>query len=391
MPRPIVPIPEIREAILEQGGQDVYKCYQCGKCMSACPWFAVRVTNYPVYRYPQAVKLGSVTATENKEELAAEVVDIFRCLGCEACRKTCPRGLDMPVVLRAVRRVLSDFGSVPQEIKAAVSKVRSSGNPLGEPRERRDQWAQGLDIPTFSSEMEWLYFSCCLPAYDQRAQSMARATASILRRAGISFGILGQHEACCGESLRKVGAEKLFLELAKANIAAFRAAGVRRIVVTSPHCLAAFSGDYAEWERGLEVVHETQLFAHLMREGRIVPQKPLPRLVTYHDPCLLGRKQGIYEEPRLVLRSIPGLRLVEMENFSRDQSICCGGGGGGLWLDWPVEERVTNARLLQAARTGADTLAIACPYCLRMFEDAAKVLNLPLQVKAVSELLLEAL
>ncbi|MCR4438027.1 MAG: (Fe-S)-binding protein [bacterium] len=391
MPRPIVPIPEIREAILEQGGQEAYKCYQCGKCMSACPWFAVQLTNYPVYRYPQAVKLGSVTATEDKEELAAEMVDIFCCLGCEACRKSCLRGLDMPVVLRAVRRVLADFGSVPQEIRAAMSKVGSSGNPLGEPPERRALRAQELTISAFSPELEWLYFPCCVPAYNQRAQSMAKATASILRRAGISFGILGQKESCCGESMRKVGAEKLFWELAEANLTAFGAAGVRRIVVSSPHCLAAFSADYGERDGHLAVVHETQLFAHLISQRRIVPQKQTPRVVTYHDPCLLGRKQGIYDEPRSVLRSIPGLRLVEIENFSRDQSICCGGGGGGLWLDWPVEERVTNVRILQAARTGADTLAIARPYCLQMFEDATKVLNLRLEVKAVSELLSEAL
>jgi len=359
--------------------------------MSACPWFVVDAVNYPVYRYPQAIKLGVVTASEDKQEIAAEVTDIFRCLGCGACRAACPRGLDMPAVLRAVRRVLVDYGSMPQEVKSALTKIRSTGNPLGEPREKRAAWAQVVGVPHFAAGTELLFAPCCLPAYNQRAQSLAQTTARILQVAGVSFGILGEKENCCGESVRKIGGEKLFRELAEANMAAFRAAGVRRIAVTSPHCLHALMTDYAELDGRLEVVHETQLFAELLARKSIAPSKPLQRVVTYHDPCLLGRTHGVYDEPRIVLHSIPGVEVVEMEPFARDQSVCCGGGGGGLWLDRPVEERVTNVRALQAARTGADTLAVACPYCLQMFEDAVKVLNLPLQVRAVSELLAESM
>lgn len=391
MPEVIRPLLEIRDAILERGAQDARKCYQCGKCMSSCPWFQVGAVSYPVYRFPQAVKLGVVTSSEDKEVLATEVTDLFRCFGCDACRASCPRGVDMVKVLRAVRRILVDYANLPQELRSMLSKTRSSGNPLGESREKRAAWAESLGVGPFSPGMDALYFSCCIPAYNQRAQSLALATATILRKAGFTFGTLGAGEACCGETVRKVGAEKVFAELAGANIAAFRAAGVRRLVTTSPHCYSSFKTDYAELGLHLDVVHETQLFAELIERGAIKARKKVNRRVVYHDPCLLGRVHGVYEEPRLVLKHIPGLEIVEIENFSWDQSLCCGGGGGGFWLDRPLEERVTNVRVLQAWRTGADTLAVACPYCLQMFEDAVKVLALPMEVRSVGELLREAL
>ncbi len=391
MPEVITPILEIRDAILERGAQDARKCYQCGKCMSSCPWFQVEAVSYPVYRFPQAVKLGVVTSSENKEVLAREVEDLFRCFACDACRVACPRGVDMAKVLRAVRRILVDYANLPQELRSMLSKTRSSGNPLGEPREKRTAWAEPLGVGPFTPDMDALYFSCCIPAYNQRAQSLAIATATILRKAGLTFGTLGASESCCGETVCKVGAEKVFSELAGANIAAFRAAGARRIVTTSPHCYSAFKTDYGEWGFEVEVLHETQLFAELIERGLLKPRTKVNRRVVYHDPCLLGRVHGVYEEPRWVLRHIPGLEIVEIENFSREQSLCCGGGGGGFWLDRPPDERVTNVRALQAYRTGADTLAVACPYCLQMFEDAVKVLAVPMEVRSVGELLAEAL
>ncbi|MEM4723499.1 MAG: (Fe-S)-binding protein [Candidatus Hadarchaeum sp.] len=391
MPGPVAPLPEIRELLIAQGAREAYKCYQCGKCMAACPWYSVAPVNYAVYRYPLAVKMGTVTASEDRAEVAAEVEDIFRCLGCDACRAACPRGVDMSVILRAARRLLVDYASLPQQLKSVLTKVRTSGNPLGEPKEKRAAWAEGLRVPPFDAGMDFLYFPCCVPSYHQRAQAMAKATATILSLAHVRFGLLGERESCCGEAVRKMGAEKLFSDLANANMRAFGAAGVKRVLVTSPHCLTAFTLDYAEQRANVQALHETQLFAELIDRKRLMPRKRVGRVVTYHDPCLLGRKRRIYEEPRAVLKSIPGLQLVEMEHFTKAQSLCCGGGSGGLWLDRPPEMRVTNVRALQAARTGADTLAVACPYCLLMFEDAVKVLNLPLEVKAISELLLEAL
>ena len=391
MPRTITLIPEIRDAIIETGGIDVYKCYQCGKCAGVCPWYQVEVIEFPIYRIPQAVKLGIITSSEDKDEIAAEVKEIFRCVGCDACTVECPHGVGMPDIMRAIRRILVEYGTLPNELKSVISKIYNVGNPLGEPREKRADWSDGLDVSSFAPHMEFLYFPCCIPAYDARAREVARATAKILKIANVSFGILGQQELCCCESIRKVGAEKVFQEVAKANITVFRDAGVKKVLTTSPHCYSTFKREYPEFGANFEVVHQTQLFAQLIEQGRLVPQKPLNKRVVYHDPCTLGRQNGIYDEPREVLKSIPGLELVEIENFSREYSLCCGGGSGGLWLDWPVDERMTNVRVKQAFDTGAEILAVACPYCLQMFEDSVKVMNLNLEVKDISELLLEAL
>jgi Fe-S oxidoreductase len=213
----------------------------------------------------------------------------------------------------------------------------------------------------------------------------------ILKRGGVSFGLLGEREGCCGEAMRRVGVEKLFEELATSNIAAMKDAGVKKVITTSPHCYATFKKDYLELGADFETWHATQIFWDLLKEEKITPKTSVNKKVVYHDPCTLGRQNGIYDEPRDILRSIPGLELVEIENFSREFALCCGGGSGGLWLDWPKEERMANLRVEQAADTGAQILAVACPYCLHMFEDSVKVLRLDLEVKDVSELLAESL
>lgn len=384
-------IPEIRDAIVEAGGKDIFKCYQCGKCFSVCPWYHVLAAEFPIYRIPQAVKLGTIASSEDKDVIEAEVKEIFECVGCEACVNECPRGVNIPNIIRAIRRIFVDYGTIPQELKSAISKIQGTGNPLGEPREKRTQWCEGLDVPVFEPGMDFLYFSCCLPSYDARLKNVAQSTVKILKSANVSFGILGSKEECCGESIRRVGSEKVFQKVAKANCSNLIDAGVEKILTTSPHCYTTFKKEYQEFGLQVEVLHQTQVFARLIEEGRIVPKKPLNKRVVYHDPCTLGRQNEVYDEPRRVLSGIPGLELVEAENFNRQFSVCCGGGGGGLWIDLPMEERMTNARIQQLHNTGAEILAVACPYCLQMFEDGIKVMNLDMTVKDISELLFEAL
>lgn len=384
-------IPEIREIIVEAGAGDIFKCFQCGKCFSVCPWFQVAAFEFPIYRIPQAVKLGIIASSEDKDVIEAEVKEVFGCVGCEACVKECPRGVDIPDIIRAIRRIFVDYGTLPQELKSAASKIQSTGNPLGEPREKRAQWCEGLNVPMYQPGMEYLYFPCCLPAYDPRLQQVARATARILQAAEVPFGIMGANEECCGEAIRRVGSEKVFQKVAKANSASFRNSGVTKVLTTSPHCYTTFKNHYPEFGMNAEVFHQTQILARLIEEGRIIPQRPLNKRVVYHDPCTLGRQNGIYEEPRRVLSAIPGLELVEVENYNRQFSICCGGGGGGLWLDLPIDQRMTNVRIAQLHDTGAQILAVSCPYCLQMFEDAIKVMHIDMEVKDISELLWESL
>jgi Fe-S oxidoreductase len=383
--------PDIRDALIEMGAEDIYKCIQCGKCASICPWFQLGTYDFLVFRFPLETALGMVASSEEKEELAKEVDKIYHCVGCEACVEQCPHGINIPNILRAARRILVDFNSYPDTLKSVVSKIKNVGNPLGEPRENRAAWARELGVKKYETGLEFLFVPCCIPCYDTRAQKVAQATASILAKSGTSFGIIGAEENCCGEAIRRVGAEKVFQEQAKANIATFKARGVRKILVTSPHCYVAFTKEYAEFGADFDVFHITQYCAHLIETGAIVPQKPFNKKVVYHDPCTLGRQSGIYEEPRAILRSIPGLELLEVENFSRNLSVCCGAGSGGLWMDWHKDERIADIRIKQLLDTGADVIAVACPYCLQMFEETIKTMNLEIPVMDVTEIVYASL
>ncbi len=382
---------DIRDAILDMGATDAYKCYQCGKCMAVCPWTHVESVVFPVYRIPQSVKFGAIMSSEDTAEIEREVTEIYRCVGCESCTTWCPHGVSMPDIMRGIRRILVEFGSYPSELSESVSRIHSSGNPFGEPREQRAAWTEGLEVPSFEAGMDYLYSPCCVPAYDPRAVTVAKATVGVLRAANVSFGILGDGESCCSEAIRRAGAEEVFQEVAGANIAAFSEAGVQRTVVTSPHCYRTFDQDYGELGADFETIHQTQLFAKLIEQQRLEPKKSLDKKVVYHDPCALGRGCGVYDEPREVLKSIPGLELVEIPYYSREHSLCCGGGSGGVWMERPKGERFSDIRVQQAAATGAEILAVACPYCLQMFSDSVKTMELDLEVKDVCELLADSL
>ncbi len=383
--------PEVRDAIIESGGDDVIKCYQCGRCMAACPWNLLDGLDYTTYRFCQRIKLGAIIDSEEKEEIAADTIDVFRCVGCDSCKAECPRGVSLSDVLRAVRRILVDFDSYPSELKSVVARLYNSGNPLGEPAEKRADWAAGLDTPQYTEKLDYLYFPCCLPAYDARARKVAQATAKILKRGGISFGIHGKDEFCCGEAVRRVGAEKVFQTAVKQNTELFKASNVKKVIVTSPHCLVTFTKEYPAYYDKFETQHAVQLFDQMITEKKISPKRPFEKTVVYHDPCTLGRQMGIYEEPRRILNSIPGLKLIEIPVFNRDFSVCCGGGAMGLWRDWPQDERLANLRADQILATNADVLCVACPYCLQMFEETLKSMNASIEVMDISEILESAL
>ena len=382
---------EIRDAVLEAGAADAYKCYQCGKCMAVCPWCHVERVPFPVYRVPQSVRLGAVMASEDPDVIEQEVAEIYRCVGCLSCSTWCPHGVSLPDIMRAIRRLLVEFGSYPAQLKEAVGRVASSGNPFGEARGARAAWAEAAGVPLYEAGMELASFTCCVAAYDPRGQEVARAGAEVLSRAGLSFGVLSEATSCCSESVRRVGAEEVFQEVAGANLVAFAEAGVQTLVVGSPHCYLAFTGDYPELGGEVTVRHQTQLFWELIQQERITPRRELAARVVYHDPCTLGRGSGVYDEPRRVLESIPGLELVEIPGFARDRSLCCGGGSGGVWLERAKGERLSDIRVQQAASTGAAILAVACPYCLQMFTDSVRTMGLDLEVKDVSELLVASL
>jgi Fe-S oxidoreductase len=266
------------------------------------------------------------------------------------------------------------------------------GNPLSEERAKRADWAKGLAVETFTEGMDILYFPGCYLCYDPRLKKVAQATANILNQAGVDFGILGHQENCCGESIRKTGDEDVFKRLAKENIKAFVENGVKKILVSSPHCYHTFKNEYPEFKVDFEVVHISQFLFELIQEGKIQPAKAYEKKITYHDPCYLGRHNGIYDEPREVLNKVPGLELHEMPE-SRVDSLCCGGGGGRIWMETQKGERFSDLRLQQAMDLGAEVLVTSCPYCISNFEDSRLTLDVTekIEVKDITEIIQESI
>ena len=380
----VAPFKEVIDEIKEAGGE-VYKlCYQCGKCDVVCPWNRVRT-----FSIRKIIREAAFGLTEIESE------DIWRCTTCGTCPEECPRGVRQIELGVALRRVGSNYEVFPGSVRSAAAvraSLRTEGNPLHEKRDKRADWAKDLPVKPYAEGMEVLYFGCCYHSYDPRLKKVAAATARILSKAGVDFGILGTAENCCGESVRKTGAEEVYRGLAKENIKTYVDRGVKKILVSSPHCYHTFKNEYPEFMVNFEVVYITQFLAELIREGRLELKREYNKVVTYHDPCYLGRHNGIYEEPRAVLEAVPGLELTEMVD-SRKNSLCCGGGGGRIWMDTPKGERFSDLRLQQAKDTGAQVLATSCPYCITMFEDSR--LNLEyedsLEIKDITEIIAEVI
>jgi Fe-S oxidoreductase len=354
----ITPFKEAIDEIKEAGGEAFKYCYQCGLCDTVCPWN--RVTNFSIRHLVRQAAFGL-------PEVEGE--DIWRCTTCGSCPQRCPRGVGTMDVVVSFRRIASKYGISPEPIHIVSVSLGTEGNPLREARANRADWAEGLSVKPFIEGMEILYFPGCYPSYDSRLKKVAVATVEILKRAGVDFGILGVEENCCGESIRKAGDEALYKRLAKENIKTFIDNGVHKILVSSPHCYHTFKNEYPAFSVNFEVVHITQYLYELIVEGRLELKEEYKKRITYHDPCYLGRHNGIFDEPREVLKRVPGLELVEMPD-SRESSLCCGGGGGRIWMDTAKGERFSDLRLEQAAGTGADELVTACPYCITNFEDS---------------------
>jgi Fe-S oxidoreductase len=377
----VAPFKEAIDAIKETGGEAFKLCYQCGLCDTVCPWNRVR--NFSMRNIVRQAMFGL-------SEIESE--DIWRCTTCGNCPQRCPRRVETIEVGVSLRRIASGAGISPAPIHAVSASLGAEGNPLREERKNRADWAEGLNVKTFAEGMEILYFPGCYLCYDSRLKKVAAATANILNKAEVDFGILGPEENCCGESIRKTGDEALFKRLARENIKAFIENGVKKILVSSPHCYHTFKNEYPEFKVDFEVVHVSEYLFELFNEGKLELAKEYGKKVTYHDPCYLGRHNGIYDEPREVLRKIPSLELLEMAD-SRKDSLCCGGGGGRIWMDTPKGERFSGLRLEQAIEVGAEVLVTSCPYCITNFEDSRLILDdseAP-EIKDITEIIQEVI
>jgi Fe-S oxidoreductase len=381
---PLEPFKVVVEGIKEAGGEGDKFCYQCGKCDAVCPWNRVR--KFYVRRIVNQANLGVVPF---------ESEDVWLCTTCRNCVQRCPRGVEIIDVMRALRRLLVPDGVVPASIpnlRSVMTNYASVGNPWGQEPKDRGNWAKDLGVKEFSEGTELLYFPCCYPSYDPRLKKVAQATVNILNKAGVNFGILGPKENCCGESIRKAGNEALFKRLARENIKTFIENGVKKILVSSPHCYHTFKNEYPEFKVNFEVIHITQYLLQLLKEERLKITKEYTKKVTYHDPCYLGRHNGIYDEPREVLKKVPGLILIEMDE-ARENSLCCGMGGGRIWEETAKDQRFSDIRIKQAVDIGAEVLATACPYCITQFEDSRLGLkdSSVIEIKDITEILQEVI
>jgi Fe-S oxidoreductase len=380
----VTPFKEIVDEIKASGGDAFKRCFQCGLCDTVCPWNRVRS-----FSMRKIVREATFGLTDIESE------DIWRCTTCGRCPQRCPRDVKQIDSGVALRRLATQYQVFPQAVKpvrTVSASLVGEGNPLSEERKNRANWAQGLSVQPFAEGMEILYFPGCYLSYDPRLKKVARATAAILNKAGVDFGILGEKENCCGESIRKTGEEELFRRLAKDNIKNFIDNGVKKILVSSPHCYHTFKNEYPEFMVHFEVVHLTQFLFELIQDGRLELNKEYAKKIAYHDPCYLGRHNGIYDEPRQVLKKVSGLEFNELADHGVD-SLCCGGGGGRIWMETQKGERFCDIRLEQAMDVGAEILVTACPYCISNFEDSRLTLDAveKIEVKDITEIIQEVI
>jgi Fe-S oxidoreductase len=237
---------------------------------------------------------------------------------------------------------------------------------------------------------EFIYWVGCAGSFDERARKISQAVVRVLQEAAIPFAILGPRELCNGDPARRIGNEYLYQELAGKNIQTLDGAGAKKIVVNCPHCFNTLKNEYPDFGGNYEVIHHTELFARLIAEGRVQPNSAVEQTVAYHDPCYLGRHNGVYDQPRDVLEKIPGIRTIEMPRH-RERSFCCGAGGSRMWLEEHLGKRINVERTEEAISTGADTMGVACPYCLIMLDDGAKAKGERITVLDVAQLVSKSL
>lgn len=349
------------------GGESLGWCYQCGKCIGVCP--VDIVGDYGPRKIFRKVQIGIDLFTHD---------DLWLCTTCMNCLRVCPKEVNMLQIMPAVREQAVLDGNIPPELQDAFEKTARYGNPLGEPSRKRADWTKeaGVEVPLLSKikrAVDVLWFVGDYFAYHPRGKDAARAMARTFYALGVDYGILGTEEKCDGDSQRLAGEKGLFESLAEDNLKAFGKYQFNRVVVSGPHAYNAIKNEYPKYGGQYEVLHYTQFLTPLI--DKLDFRRELHHTVTFHDPCYLGRHNGEYEAPRKLLHAIPGLKVIEMPR-NRGNGYCCGGGGGGMWLDSftgnHTRERLSERRVREAVETGADLLAVCCPYEVSRFEDAVK-------------------
>ena len=385
---------------------DLYSCTECGRCQEVCPAWSTGKPLSPkllimglrdqvVAEAPAILSAASGGIVELQPLVPNAVTDevVWDCVTCGACVRECPVDIEhVDTIVDLRRNLVMAESRFPPEAGTMLRGIENSENPWGQPASARTEWTQGLDgihvLEPGDPPPEVLFWVGCAGAFDERAKATTRSIARLLTAAGIEVAILGPRERCTGDPARRMGHEYLFQTLAEQNVETLNGAGVTKIVASCAHCFNTLANEYPDYGGGYEVVHHTELLAGLIRDGRLGAAAPASGTVTYHDACYLGRHNGRYDAPRDVLRST-GAGAVEMPR-NRERSFCCGAGGARMWMEEGGDARINDTRFAEAESTGADTVAVACPYCFVMLDDAAKAKGSEVRVADVATLLAES-
>jgi Fe-S oxidoreductase len=369
---------------------DLYGCFQCGKCTGGCPVSLKSKLNIRKLMI-EGILGRNLDRISEKEEL-------WDCTTCKTCTLRCPRGLKPMDLVIGMRGTLVEEGHIPKTLIEAMEAAYKHGNPWGQAKNKRAEWTKGLPedfkVKDFSQgdRAEFLYFVGCTASSDPRIQEVAKSFALGLQQAEVDFGILGNEEQCCGNEIRRMGEIGLFEELVEGNMKRFETYQIENIVTTCPHGFNALKNEYPQGK--FNVLHASQVLAKRLEEGKLALTQEVKKVVTYHDPCFLGKQNNIFDEPRMLLSAIPGITFKELDR-SRERSLCCEGGGGRMWVESSTDtgQRLAETRVRDAVELGAEILVTACPLCVLTLEDAAKTSGFEekLRVMDLTELLAEAM
>ena len=395
---------------------DLDACTVCGRCTSVCP---ANLTGKPLDPREIILKVGQVMSESGDPAVPATVStpidlkvksssvfdritpeELWACTSCKACDEICPVNIEILDKILDMRRYLALMASdFPSELGKAYVAMENSSNPWGASQEDRMKWSEDLefDVPlldeTNKEEVEYLYWIGCAGAFDDRNVPVTKAVATLLKRANVSYAVLGTKEVCTGDSARRTGNEFVFQQLAIQNIETMNNLDVKKVITQCPHCFNTISNEYPQLGGNFEVIHHSQLLTELVQSGKIeVGTSEEPHVITYHDSCYLGRHNDIYTAPREIVGSIGGIEIREMKRQGTN-SFCCGAGGGRMWMEEATGKKVNIERVEEAIETGANEVAVACPFCYIMMDDGMKELGQGdnVRVRDVSLILLDNL
>ncbi|RKH75283.1 (Fe-S)-binding protein [Corallococcus sp. AB045] len=424
-----------------KNGLDLYSCTECGRCQTHCPTYITgkplthKAVNQDLKHWlwdnerwveegygPNGVKepLPEIVGSALKAET------VWACTSCGWCEQACPVFIEnVPRLIDMRRYQVQVKAEFPPEIQRVFEGMERQGNPWGLGQDRRDEWAEDLALPTWGDggEYEYLFFVGCAGSYDDKQKKVSRALVKIMREAGVSFATLSKQEMCNGDSARRMGNEYLYQTMAKTNVESWNAMGVKAVITQCPHCFNTIKNEYPEFGGEYRVINHTQLINELLKDKRIKLSSVMNAgtKLTYHDPCYLGRHNGVYDAPREVLKSIPGLEVVEMQRSQRE-GFCCGAGGGRMWMEEHIGTRINHNRMNEAALTlkhaedpntpypdaadkkkpgmvgdykepgGKGIVAVACPFCSTMLNDAKNDTGREqIQIKDITELVADSM